>query len=533
MKDYIEIRKKTLLRWIAAIAVAAITVVLWNYFSSSAWKRTPRKIVVRSYNVLKADNKDILYFRSIGADSVLTDASLGCDSIMYGTEVAGAGLDLHTIVWQNKKILSQRLATLDSIIDEMEYYLDVHSVQDEGFDMVAGHRNIVEKKIEATSKIKAALDSIPPGATLEIKHVAIYADEDSVPFQPVFMEESGGIWLNGIWLKAAKNGIGVARDHNGRLIRGYWHADTLVFGKRTETEGTYYGQFDTNRSVSGHGYYVGNDGSFYEGHWQNDMRDGFGFAVNADNIRAGEWKNGKYRGERMNYTSERIYGIDISRYQHGKGRKYYPIHWNKLRIAHLGNISRKQVRGTVDYPVSFVYIKSTEGVSVRNRYYAADYRQARKYGIHCGAYHFFSTKSAAAAQARYFIKHTLFRRGDFPPVLDMEPTHAQIMKMGGEEALFKAIRTWMGIVKQHTGVRPILYVNQTFVNKYLSKAPDIKRDYNIWIARYGEYRPDVRLVYWQLSPDGRVNGIHGDVDINVFNGYQDRYELFLNTERIK
>ena len=164
---------------------------------------------------------------------------------------------------------------------------------------------------------------------------------------------------------------------------------------------------------------------------------------------------------------------------------------------------------------------------------ADDYRQARRHGLHCGAYHFYSVKSDAASQARYFIRNTFFRKGDFPPVLDVEPSNRQIMKMGGPAVLADAIRTWMRIVKQHTGVKPILYVNQTFVNKYLADAPDIKRDYNIWIARYGEYRPDVRLVYWQLCPDGKTNGIHGDVDINVFNGYQDKFDAFLETELIK
>jgi len=71
------------------------------------------------------------------------------------------------------------------------------------------------------------------------------------------------------------------------------------------------------------------------------------------------------------------------------------------------------------------------------------------------------------------------------------------------------------------------------VNKYLSEAPDLKRDYKVWIARYGEYKPDVKLVVWQLSPDGRVRGITGDVDINVFNGYRPQFEAFIENETIK
>lgn len=532
MKDYITIRKKTVV-WIAATALTAAAAIVLYMLMPFSVKSKPQRIIVRSYNILQADGKDVLYFRSIGADSALTGISTACDSIMFATRIAYQTLDIHAIVERNRVTANRRIATLDSITEELEYYLSVRKVTDEGYDMVAKHREEVAKDMEIANSMKAILDGIGPNQKLEIKHVEISADADSVPFPDVFMEGNGGIWHNGRWLKMCKRGKGMAFDASGQLISGTWNADTMTKGKLMTENGIYHGQFDAHRNAAGHGYETGRNGEFYEGHWTLGLRDGFGFAAGADCIKAGEWKYGKYRGERMNYTSDHIYGIDISRYQHGKGRKYYPIYWNKLRITNLGNISKKTVSGKVDYPVSFVYIKSTEGISVRNKHYANDYKQARKHGIPCGAYHFYSTKSPAASQAKFFIKNSLFRKGDFPPVLDVEPTNAQIMKAGGPEALMNSIRTWMRIVKQHTGVSPILYVNQTFVNKYLGSAPDIKRDYDIWIARYGEYRPDVRLVYWQLCPDGRVDGIHGEVDINVFNGYQDRFGQFLTEKRIK
>ena len=101
----------------------------------------------------------------------------------------------------------------------------------------------------------------------------------------------------------------------------YMACDTMTIGRRTDSIGTYYGQFDRLLIPSGHGKYTSSDGTFYEGHWYRDTRHGFGFEVSTDRLRAGEWDTGKYRGERMHYTSERIYGIDISRYQHGKGKK--------------------------------------------------------------------------------------------------------------------------------------------------------------------------------------------------------------------
>ena len=114
--------------------------------------------------------------------------------------------------------------------------------------------------------------------------------------------------------------------------------------------------------ASGHGEYTGNDGSHYEGHWENDAQTGKGFALTAQpKVKVGEWKAGQYLGERLTYTTERIYGIDISKYQHVINKRVHPIKWNQLRIIHLGTASRKAIHGQVNYPISFIYIKSTEG----------------------------------------------------------------------------------------------------------------------------------------------------------------------------
>lgn len=99
--------------------------------------------------------------------------------------------------------------------------------------------------------------------------------------------------------------------------------------------------------------------------------------------------------------------------------------------------------------------------------------------------------------------------------------------------LFARVRTWLRLVERATGVKPILYISQMFVNRYLPLAPDLKRDYLVWIARYGEYKPDIHLVYWQLCPDGRVAGIRGTVDINVFNGYQNAFDKFAKNEAVR
>ena len=390
-------------------------------------------------------------------------------------------------------------AVSPAVAEELKYYFDRHDVQDEGFEMVAA--------IASGQRLNVSVD--PTLTALSV----------------------------GTWKGHQRQGTVLSLDSLQRTVVATWQADTIETGVRVDSTGIYMGDF-SRLKADGHGALYQPDGSYSEGHWTNDLRQGFGVQLlhpfgDEPRLQAGEWSKNRFMGERMRYTTERIYGIDIAKYQHGKGRRAVPIHWDKLRIIHVGKRGSNNVSGTADYPVSFVYIKSTEGTSIRNRFYLNDYAQARKHDIRTGAYHFWSVRTGGAEQATYFIRNTLFREGDLPPVLDVEPTNAQIAQSGGAERLFREIRVWLKAVERHTGVKPILYVNQMFVNNHLSKQPDLKRDYRVWIARYSEYKPDVRLTYWQLCPDGRVAGIQGDVDINVFNGYKSQFETFLQEETIK
>lgn len=398
-------------------------------------------------------------------------------------------------------------------LNELDYYLRTHQVTDEGYNLIAQYHTLLTRLSQSSGV------SRPPTITRR----TIAAKDRLLPA----VKMAGGYWKAGHFHVGPVHGQGIVRDWQGRIVCGIFANDTIVSATRTDTLGTYRGQMDAWLQACGQGTFDGHDGSHYEGFWQDDSRHGFGFESSPHHaVRVGQWKDGKFLGERLRHTSERIYGIDISRHQHEKGRKRYRIDWRRVRITSLG---QKHPTDGQTFPVSFVYIKSTEGTSIRNRYFLSDYQQAKRQGLKVGAYHFFSIRTSAEAQANYFVTHTLFRKGDFPPVMDVEPTVAQVEQIGGSEVLLQRVRSFLRIVERRTGMRPILYVNQMFVNRYMQHADDIKRHYNVWIARYGEYKPDVKLVYWQLSADGRVSGIHGPVDINVFNGYQSQWEEFLST----
>ena len=413
--------------------------------------------------------------------------------------------------------LRHAIQLMEKEMEEMNYYFRVHDVTDEGYNQIAAHHT----KLQQQQNHLRTLMAIPN--TRYITYDTIAAKDRSL----IAVKTKGGYWKAGqFYINNKLSGRGITIDNKGLIVRGLWDYDTIVVAWRTDSLGVYFGQMDRNLMASGQGVYHAKDMSYFDGHWHEDWRQGFGYESSPHHqLRVGKWKKGRFLGERLKYTTERIYGIDISRHQHEKGRKRFPIYWKRLRILSLG---KKHPTNGQTFPISFMYIKATEGTTIRNRYFRKDYVQAKKNGIHVGAYHFFSMSTTPQAQAAHFLKYATIANNDFPPVLDVEPSEAQIQKIGDEELMHR-IRIWMEIVERRTGKLPILYVNQMFIFNHMKNATDIKKKYNVWIARYGEYKPDVKLVYWQLSPTGKVQGITGDVDINVFNGYQGQFSEFVRT----
>ena len=455
----------------------------------------------------------------------------------YGSDSLLTALNnrIGTVIDNNISLLETECKRMKRIARQLDYYLDVHNVSDEGYNTIASLAEKANNERNNRERALGILKEIKPTQRVELKqlqrYTLLYNDttgtprrhpckilDDNYDNRLCYLQTVGHFMPKGA--QAIYHHI-LTSDFVNKVVRtSPLHTPNVV----------YHGE-ETDDKRNGHGILIDQSRmDYYDGMWENDMRNGFGFAVDSTGkFRVGEWNDDQYKGERLVYTNERIYGIDISRYQHDIGKKHYAINWDNIRITHLGTISKKRVEGNIDYPVSFVYIKCSEGITILNRYYKADYAAARKRGMHVGSYHFFSTKTNATQQANHFLANARIQQGDFPPVLDLEPYPSQIKEMGGAEVMFDRVRTWLQIVEKRTGMKPILYVNQMFVNNYLPLARDIMRNYRVWIARYGEYKPDVRLVFWQLSPDGRVAGIRGDVDINVFNGYKDQWDNFLKS----
>lgn len=488
--------------------------------------------------------------------------------------------ELGVMMERNRLRMEDEMKRAASIADEVDYYLLHHSIADNEYIGVANYSYALTSDMRHMKKMSALLDSLMLHARkMEVKVVREY-EKDGMPLRlangflgrPSLLhmrsenEEVRFVVLkNDSLTEMPDSCVALSTplfcntdfsdliyewkvkfrhlNYHSPLVEGgaltsldfyrYIERDTLFYGASTDTlENAYRGMMTEDGQPKGYGVMRYGNGDYYEGEWLNGGRHGRGFLV-ADGqlVQAGEWADNKYLGEKMTHSDNRVYGIDISRYQHEIGGRVYGINWNAMRITSLGARNNKQMEGDINFPVSYIYIKSTQGVTIKSAYYQQDARDARNHGIICGAYHFFSFKATGKEQAKYFLENTEILSGDMPPVLDVEPTDQQIEEAGGEERMFNDMRVWLQVVEHSIGKKPILYVSQNFVKTHLVHAPDLCQNYQVWIARYNVYRPDVRLLFWQLCYDGRVAGIHGGVDINIFNGYKEQFEEFVSQQK--
>ncbi|MEK7256826.1 MAG: GH25 family lysozyme, partial [Bacteroidota bacterium] len=193
-------------------------------------------------------------------------------------------------------------------------------------------------------------------------------------------------------------------------------------------------------------------------------------------------------------------GIDVSHHQHR-------IEWEAVAAQNI----------------HFAFAKASEGVTLRDSFFLRNWLEMRRTGIKRGAYHFFRPSYSAGVQAQNFLLCFDIENGDLPPVLDVEVTDGV-----SPEDLRTGISTWLRMVETVCQIKPILYTNQKFFNEYLAGHFE---NYPVWIARYHPWRKPVLETsqawnFWQYGNRGRLDGIGGDVDFNVFNGNMDELKAF-------
>ena len=197
-----------------------------------------------------------------------------------------------------------------------------------------------------------------------------------------------------------------------------------------------------------------------------------------------------------------VLGIDVSHYQ-------LDINWKKVAA------DDKQ----------FAILKCMyEAQSHRkDEYFEENYRQCGIYGLSRGVYIFIASSSIADPEgdAKSLLKHLADRPLEYGIWLDYE---ADVLRRQGKAKIEEMTYIYSNLFRS-AGYYTGIYCNKDWYDNVISDK--LKNDFDFWIARYpkrdqGDYHPSSKLrpnyrtaVAWQYSSKGKVDGIKGNVDLDV------------------
>ncbi len=189
---------------------------------------------------------------------------------------------------------------------------------------------------------------------------------------------------------------------------------------------------------------------------------------------------------------------------------------------HQGSVDWEALAGD---DISFAYIKASEGGDWVDSRFSINWEQAETAGLLRGAYHFFTLCTEGREQAANMIATVPDAPGMLPPAVDLEYAGNCSGRPSSEE-FTEELSAFLYTISEHYQMRPVIYTNAHFYREYLAEDPP---DVTWWmqtpvVEPWGE--PEWTI--WQHIP-GRVDGVNGDVDRNVFGG--SRAELVALAER--
>lgn len=180
---------------------------------------------------------------------------------------------------------------------------------------------------------------------------------------------------------------------------------------------------------------------------------------------------------------------------------------------HQGQITWKNIK-TSQY--QFVFIKATEGGDYQDPMFVENWKNAHQTKLIVGAYHYFRNCKSGEEQAKNYIATVPLNSNSLPPVIDLE--FQWNCPLVTADQLQKEIQAMAMYLESYYGKRPILYTTPNYYKHYivgyLSKYPIWFQDFK-QKPSHTDPRP---WLFWQYSQKGKISGIQGIVDFNLFRG---------------
>lgn len=170
--------------------------------------------------------------------------------------------------------------------------------------------------------------------------------------------------------------------------------------------------------------------------------------------------------------------------------------------------------------IEFAILKVTQKNNSVEEAFERNYSGCIAQGIQVGVYRYIYAKTTETArlEANAIVSALNGKDIKYRVWLDLEDTTIRGL---GKDQLTQIIHAEAEIL-QSAGYEVGIYCNQDWYQNVLDSVK-LKETYPFWIARYGtnngsmqeQYSPQTYALAWQYTSKGRVDGVTGDVDMNV------------------
>lgn len=153
------------------------------------------------------------------------------------------------------------------------------------------------------------------------------------------------------------------------------------------------------------------------------------------------------------------------------------------------------------------------GDIVMDDYYQQNMENATNAGLDVGVYFYTTanTEDEAREQARWIVEQLDGRELDYPVAFDWEEW-GQFQQYGMNVRDLNEIFEAFCDELEKNGYTGMLYSSKNFLNNFWTN----KNNRPVWLAHYvDETDYDGQFAIWQASAYGRMDGIEGDVDMNI------------------
>ena len=190
------------------------------------------------------------------------------------------------------------------------------------------------------------------------------------------------------------------------------------------------------------------------------------------------------------------------------GRQYRGIDISEFQ----GEIDFEKVRRS---GIEAVYIRVGAG-EYTDEYFAENYERAKAAGLKIGFYHYVTARSVdeGRRQARFFASLAAGREPDMRLAMDFE--YFGSLSVSQINAISEA---YLDELTALTRREAVIYSDLSNARNIFSRA--LAEKYPLWAAQYGADEPSANgkwreWVGFQYTDEGRVGGIYGNVDRNIF-----------------